>query len=1023
MLSWALKKLLGTSHEREIKKLQPRVEQINLLEPAMKKLSDAKLKAKTPEFKEKLDNGASLDDILVEAFAVCREASKRSLKMRHYDVQLIGGMVLHKGCIAEMRTGEGKTLVATLACYLNALEGKGVHVVTVNDYLARRDSEWMGKLYGWLGLQTGVVVHSQGDGEKRSAYKADITYGQNNEFGFDYLRDNMRFSALEWKQRELNFAIVDEVDSILIDEARTPLIISGQPEKSSHKYRSINEIIPRLRKDEHYLVDEKGHSVSLTDEGVDAAQRLIGVKNLYDPVNLESLHILNQCLRAHSLYQRDVNYLVTEDGKVLIVDEFTGRVLPGRRWSDGLHQAIEAKEGVPIQEETRTMATITFQNLFRLYKKLAGMTGTADTEASEFHSTYKLTVVQIPTNRPIMRKDYDDVVYKTEREKFTAVVKEILEFHDRGQPVLVGTTSVEKSAAIARILKKRGVAHAVLNAKQHEKEAYVIAQAGGKGAITVSTNMAGRGTDIILGGNAEMIAKLRFKEQGREPESAPEEFQTLVETLEKKFKKEGDEVREAGGLHILGTERHESRRIDNQLRGRAGRQGDPGSSRFYLSLEDDLMRIFAGDRVKTLMERMGLPDDEPIEHPWVTNSIGDAQSKVEGRNFDIRKNLLEYDDVMSEQRKTVYKIRQELLLGTYKPEKLDDDGKPTGVTREIKPLDRIKKDVSAGLEELILHYGTPMPKAGEDRKRPTKIEEVEELYDMESLRGDLYHQYGYRFDFKENAGKKPKKILSRLQKEIPQSLTEQRERLLDLIDGIVAAMVEESCPQAKPPEDWDWKGLRQGFVEHFGAKPEDFEHVHILEDLAHNLYTQAEKVLAAKEEELGTELLLRVFRHYYLEEIDRSWVEHLTNMEHLRDGIGLRGYGQRDPKQEYKKEGYDIFITMMAATSSSVASKLFKVQVRKETEVEQLERADLARHQQQEQQMIMRHGSEVNPGADDEGGAQRPSTRPPGQAQQRQIIEAPKRTAPKIGRNDLCPCGSGEPFKKCHGAALDDEAE
>ena len=695
MITWALKKILGTSHEREVKRLRPRVEQINALEPAISKLTDAELKAKTAEFKTKLDNGASLDDILVEAFAVCREGGKRILKMRHYDVQLIGGMVLHNGSIAEMRTGEGKTLVATLPCYLNALEGKGVHVVTVNDYLARRDSEWMGRLYGFLGLKTGTVVHSQGDREKKGAYRADITYGQNNEFGFDYLRDNMKFSALEYAQRDLHFAIVDEVDSILVDEARTPLIISGQGEASSQKYKSINEVIPRLRKDEHYSVDEKAHSVSLTDDGVEAAQKLMGISNLYDPVNLESLHILNQCLRAHSLYKRDVNYLVADDGKVLIIDEFTGRVLPGRRWSDGLHQAVEAKENVRIQEESRTMATITFQNLFRLYNKLGGMTGTADTEAEEFHSTYKLSVTTIPTNKPILRVDYEDLVYKTEREKFTAVIAEILDFHERGQPVLVGTTSVEKSGAIARILKSKKIPHAVLNAKQHEKEAFVVAQAGRKGAITVSTNMAGRGTDIILGGNAEMLARLEFKEQNRDEKAEPEEFQKVVEKYEAACKAEGDEVKAAGGLHIVGTERHESRRIDNQLRGRAGRQGDPGSTRFYLSLEDDLMRIFAGDRVKSLMERMGMPDDEPIEHPWVTKSIGDAQSKVEGRNFDIRKNLLEYDDVMSEQRKTVYTIRQQLLLGVYKPERLDDDGKATGKPREIKPLERIGNDVKA----------------------------------------------------------------------------------------------------------------------------------------------------------------------------------------------------------------------------------------------------------------------------------------------------------------------------------------
>src|SRR5262245_9044409 len=738
MIAWALKKILGTSHEREVKKLRPFVDEINKLEGAIAKLTDAELKAKTAEFKEKLDNGATLDDILVDAFAVCREAGKRSLKMRHYDVQLIGGMVLHKGMISEMRTGEGKTLVATLACYLNALDGKGVHVVTVNDYLARRDAEWMGKLYGFLGLKTGVVVNQQGDREKKDAYKADITYGQNNEFGFDYLRDNMKFSALDYVQRELNYAIVDEVDSILIDEARTPLIISGQAEASSQKYKSINEVIPRLRKDEHYVTDEKAHSVSLTDDGVEAAQKLMAISNLYDPVNLESLHILNQCLRAHTLYKRDVNYLVTDDGKVLIIDEFTGRVLPGRRWSDGLHQAVEAKEHVPIQEETRTMATITFQNLFRIYKKLAGMTGTADTEAEEFHKTYKLNVITITTNKPINRTDDDDLGYKSEREKFTAVTNEILDAHEKGRPVLVGTTSVEKSNAIAKILKKKGIPHAVLNAKQHEKEAYVVAQAGRRGAITVSTNMAGRGTDIILGGNAAMLAKLEFKEQGRDPDSEVEDFEKVVQKYETSCKKEGDEVREAGGLHIVGTERHESRRIDNQLRGRAGRQGDPGSSRFYLSLEDDLMRIFAGDRVKSLMEKMGMPDDEPIEHPWVSKSIQDAQSKVEGRNFDIRKNLLEYDDVMNEQRKTVYKVRQQLLIGIYTPEIVDEEGKATGKMREIETLDRIVDEVKPAIDDMLLSQGTPMPKPGEEVKRPKKVEEIKELYDLEQLRKFIY---------------------------------------------------------------------------------------------------------------------------------------------------------------------------------------------------------------------------------------------------------------------------------------------
>jgi preprotein translocase subunit SecA len=1018
MLSWALKKVFGTSHEREIRRLRPRVEAINALEAGIAKLSDAELRGKTVEFKEKLDRGATLDELLHESFAVCREASKRALKMRHYDVQLVGGMVLHNGSIAEMRTGEGKTLVATLPCYLNALSGKGVHVVTVNDYLARRDSEWMGRLYNFLGLSIGVVVHSQGEEEKKRAYRSDITYGQNNEFGFDYLRDNMKFSALEYVQRELNYAIVDEVDSILIDEARTPLIISGQGEPSSHKYRQINEVIPRLRKDEHYVVDEKAHSVTLTDDGVELAQKLMGIGNLYDPVNLESLHILNQCLRAHSLYKRDVSYLVTEEGKVLIIDEFTGRVLPGRRWSDGLHQAVEAKENVRIQEETRTMATITFQNLFRLYNKLGGMTGTADTEATEFHETYKLGVIAIPTNRPMVRADHQDVVYKTEREKFTAVIAEILECHEKGQPVLVGTTSVEKSTAIASLLKKRKIPHAVLNAKHHEREAFVVAQAGRKGAITVSTNMAGRGTDIVLGGNPEMIAKLEFREAGRDSDADPAAFAEAVERYDQSCKAEGEEVRELGGLHILGTERHESRRIDNQLRGRAGRQGDPGSSRFYLSLEDDLMRIFAGDRVKALMERMGMPDNEPIVHPWVTRSIQDAQRKVEERNFDVRKHLLEYDDVMNEQRKTVYKLRQQLLLGVYRPERVDEDGKPTGEIRHVPVNERIAADVKQAIVDMVLHHGTPI---GEGKTAPKSLEEVTEIYSMPSLQQDVYQFWGYRFDYRDDEARQPKAVCERLQAEIPQSLTEQRDQLLDLVDNMVGAIVEECCPANKPPEDWDWKGITAGFLEHFGAKPPEVEHLADPEQIAKTLFEAGAAKLDAKEKETGTELLLRVFRHFYLEEIDRQWVEHLTSMEHLRDGIGLRGYGQRDPKQEYKKEGYDVFMTMMASTSSSVCSKVFKVQVRRENEIERIEREDAEKHAAQQRAMQMRHGSE-SPGADEEAAAASAAPRPTARPQPR-VVQPVRREGPKVGRNDPCPCGSGQKFKKCHGAALEEEGD
>jgi preprotein translocase subunit SecA len=811
-----IKKVFGTPHERAVRKMRPLVRKINDIESEIEKLSDDKLKAKTAEFREQLDNGASLDDLLVPAFATVREASIRTLGMRHFDVQLMGGIVLHRGQIAEMRTGEGKTLCATLAVYLNALEGKGVHVVTVNDYLAKRDAEWMAEIYGFLGLTTGTVINNQNESEKKAAYKSDICYGQNNEFGFDYLRDNMKFSALDYHQRPLNYAIIDEVDSILIDEARTPLIISGQGQRSSHKYRLITEVIPRLRNEEHYTVDEKGHSVTLTDEGVEYAEQLLNegglleagearanyrgkpTGNLYDPVNLETLHIVNQCLRAHTLYKRDVNYMV-RGGECLIIDEFTGRVLKGRRWSDGLHQAVEAKENVPIKEENRTLATITFQNLFRIYNKLAGMTGTADTEASEFESTYELKTRVIPTNKPTIRADEEDVVYKTEREKFTAVVAEILEYNERGVPILVGTTSVEKSGAISRILKKKGIAHNVLNAKHHEDEAFVVAQAGQKGSITVSTNMAGRGTDIVLGGNPEMVAKLKFREEGRNPDDEPEAFEALIEELEPKCEAEKQEILDLGGLYIIGTERHESRRIDNQLRGRAGRQGDPGMSRFYLSLEDDLMRIFAGDRVKSLMERMGMPDNEPIEHPWVTKSVENAQTKVEERNFDIRKNLLEYDDVMNSQRQTVYKLRQELLEGRYTADLYDEEGKLTGETRTINADEELGevavKDAGTLLGMFCEDPIMPRDSEGEPRIIKRKEFKKAKLVELDTLKKELYSRWGVVIDVE----KKAVEVYDQCIELIPQALTEQRERLLDLIDQVVGAIIEDSCPLTRLP--------------------------------------------------------------------------------------------------------------------------------------------------------------------------------------------------------------------------------
>ena len=988
MLTWAMKKVFGTSHERNIRRMRPRVEAINALETRMAALSDAELRAKTVEFRQKLANGAKLDDLLVEAFAVCREASKRVLRMRHYDVQLIGGMVLHSGSIAEMRTGEGKTLVATLPVYLNALEGKGVHVVTVNDYLATRDAEWMGRLYKWLGLSIGTIVNQQSDADKRHAYQADIAYGQNNEFGFDYLRDNMKFSALDYAQRPLNFAIVDEVDSILIDEARTPLIISGAGEKSSDKYHTLNEIIPRMKLDAHYVVDEKGHTVTLTDEGVEVAQKLLGIANLYDPVHLQTLHILNQCLRAHTLYKRDVHYMVSDDGKILIIDEFTGRVLPGRRWSDGLHQAVEAKENVRVQEENRTMATITFQNLFRLYKKLAGMTGTADTEAGEFHGTYKLDVTIIPTNKPIERVDYEDVVYKTEREKFTAVIKELMEYHERGQPVLVGTTSVEKSAAIAKILQRRNVPHNVLNAKHHAKEAEVIAQAGRKKAITVSTNMAGRGTDIILGGNAEMMAKIAFKEQNRLPDAEPEAFNALVDEYEAECAKERAEVRELGGLHILGTERHESRRIDNQLRGRAGRQGDPGSSRFYLSLEDDLMRIFAGDKVKNLMDRMGMPDDEPIEHPWVTKSVQNAQQKVEERNFDIRKNLLEYDDVMSAQRKTVYALRQQLLQGRYTPDELDDDGRPTGEAKKIEPRKEIADEVLSGVTQIIGMFAKRPVRPEGDAKLVARAQlEGAELVELEQLQREVYQYWGLVLDIK-NRETDALGVYDELTSLVPLALTEQRERILDLADRIIGAMVEESCPPNRTPDDWDWGGVREGMKEHFGvALGDEIEELGDQELLARKLYDAAFVVLDAKQKELGIELMCRVFRHVYLEEIDHAWVDHLQNMDHLRDGIGLRGYGQKDPKQEYKREGYDLFRAMLYTIAEKSMSLILRLRIEKEVKEEEFQHKETASE-------LEYQSSET---------ASEPKK------------QKPVKRAAKTGRNDPCTCGSGKKFKSCCG--------
>lgn len=985
MLTWTARKLFGTSNERAMRRLRPLVTRINALEPEVRNLTDADLQAKTPEFKQRLANGESLDSLLCEAFAVCREGSRRVLKMRHFDVQLMGGITLHRGRIAEMRTGEGKTLVATLPVYLNALTGKGVHVVTVNDYLARRDAEVMGRLYDFLGLSIGTVVNGQSDAEKRRSYRADICYGQNNEFGFDYLRDNMRFSALDYVQRPLHYAIVDEVDSILIDEARTPLIISGPAEAAGDKYRALNEVVSRLRRDEHYTVDEKAHSAHLTDEGVEAVERISGIRNLYDPRHIGPLHIVNQLLRAHALYKRDQHYLVSPEGKVLIIDELTGRVLDGRRWSDGLHQAVEAKEAVSIQEESRTVATITFQNLFRLYEKLAGMTGTAETEAQEFSSTYKLDVNTVPTHRDMIRMDGQDVVYKTEREKFGAVIREILREHEQGRPVLVGTTSVEKSAALSRILEKKRIRHNVLNAKQHENEAYVVAQAGRKGAITVSTNMAGRGTDIMLGGNPEMLARWELTQAGKPIELGTDDYKALVKKYEETCRAEHDEVVELGGLHIVGTERHESRRIDNQLRGRAGRQGDPGSSRFFLSLEDDLMRIFAGDKVKSLMDRMGMPDDEPIEHPWVSRSIENAQRKVESRNFDIRKHLLEYDDVMNSQRRTVYALRQQLLEGRYSAEAIapNDAADPA---RAIPIDDAIREHVSGLVARLVGLFADP-PVVARDPSgalaTPTReqLALARTLNEPEQLDGEIYELWGVRVNLASRIDAPPLAIYDDLCERVSRSLTDQRERALDLIDRVVAAIVEECCPEARPPEDWDWKSVFAGFREHFQQElPAEAEQLGERNRLVRFIYQQAEKVFQSRERELGLDRTLRVFRHVYLEAIDQSWIDHLTNMEHLRDGIGLRGYGQRDPKNEYKKEGYDLFVNMMAKTSSAALSTFFTAAVQPQAQLEQAS----------------------------------------GDVAIQQDLDGHERGARPVTPEMACPCGSGSLFRDCHGR-LDDE--
>ena len=886
MLDTIVRRIVGSKNDREIKKIQPVVEQINALEPRISSLTGEQLQTKTAEFRQRFENGESLEEILPEGFAVVRETGKRILNMRHFDVQLIGGYVLHQGRISEMKTGEGKTLVATLPAYLNALEGKGVHVVTVNDYLARRDSEWMGRLYKFLGLSVGVVQHGLDDQQRRDSYGSDITYGTNNEFGFDYLRDNMKFDLAHCVQREHHYAIVDEVDSILIDEARTPLIISGPSEESTDKYYRIDKIVPKLRRDIDYQVDEKHRTVTLTEEGVARSESLLGVENLYDPANMEILHHINQALKAHTLFKRDVEYVVKE-GEVLIVDEFTGRLMPGRRWSDGLHQAVEAKEGLRIQQENQTLATITFQNYFRMYKKLAGMTGTAETEAEEFQKIYRLDVAVIPTNQTLRRIENPDMIYRTEREKFDAVVREIKQCNEKGQPVLVGTISIDRSEKLSSMLKRAGVKHVVLNAKYHEKEAEIVAQAGRKAAVTIATNMAGRGTDILLGGNAEFMARDVMRKRDIDPLTAtPEQWNEALARVKPGIDLEHEEVVQVGGLHIIGTERHEARRIDNQLRGRSGRQGDPGSSRFYVSLEDDLMRIFAADRISGIMQRLGMEEGVPIESRFVSKQIENAQKRVEGQNFSYRKHVLEYDDVMNKQREAVYGLRRQLL-------------------------------------------------EGED----------------------------------------------------------QKEYLMGIADDIMSGFVSQFAGKDTHPDEWDLEGLATAVLRQFGFdyRAEGIDPGQLgSKDLEDALIAKAHEKYDQKEAIIGSAPMRYHERMLMLQIVDSQWKDHLLAMDHLKEGIGLRGYGQRDPLVEYKKESYELFEDLMGRIEEDTLRFLFLLQpVEEKKQAEQVER----RRRKQEFVMSNQNG---------------------GDGAARQV----KRDSPKVGRNDPCPCGSGKKFKKCHGVTV-----
>jgi len=944
-----MSKVVGTKNERELKRIQPMVVAINGLEPAMKSLTDDDLRKKTAEFKERLTRGATLDDLIIEVFAVAREAGRRVLDMRHFDVQLLGGVVLHEGKIAEMATGEGKTLVATLPVYLNALEGKGVHLVTVNDYLAKRDSQWMGGIYRFLGLSVGLIQHDMDDPARKLAYGADVTYGTNNEYGFDYLRDNMKFAAADFVQRDLHYAIVDEVDSILIDEARTPLIISGPAEESTEKYYQIDRIIPRLKRGAtivggklyeaeaqgsgDYVVDEKAKSVALTESGVAKVENLLGVKNLYDPANIDFVHHVQQGLKAHVLFKRDVDYVV-KDGEVVIVDEFTGRMMPGRRWSDGLHQAVEAKERVKIERENQTLATITFQNYFRMYKKLAGMTGTADTEAAEFAQIYNLDVMVIPPNRRLIRTSYPDVVYKTEREKYDAVVEEIVELHKAGRPVLVGTTSIEKNERLSALLKRKGIPHQVLNAKHHEREAEIVAQAGRLKSVTIATNMAGRGTDILLGGNPKFLAAELVRQEsvpggGTEPHDFArtleevrqmqryglldmsadvEAYAAALAAVRRQTEAEHQQVVAPGGLHIIATERHEARRIDNQLRGRAGRQGDPGSSRFYLSLEDDLLRLFGSDRISKIMEKLGMEEGEPIEHTMVTRAIETAQKRVEAHNFEIRKHLLEYDDVMNTQRQIIYGERNKILEG----ESLKDT--------------------------------------------------------LEEMRGEV-------------------------------------------IDGQLALYTNEETY----PEEWDLAGLTEAVKRQFDLEISwPAEEVPSLTQalLRDSIEERALKAYEEREAKLGPEMIRYLERMIMLQVVDSQWKDHLLAMDHLKEGIGLRGYGQKDPLIEYKREGFEMFEAMVERIRQQTIEYLYRVQVAP---------ADALPFDGAQGRPVEEARVAPSAGGRDGDILGRPEARSQPRLAERSLRPTAS-TAPikiagkKIGRNDPCPCGSGRKYKKCCGA-------